>query len=116
MPNITDLKLVTISPPLAQDVEVSATIGNAQVGGWAMFLDGAFLAGGSGSTPVSLGKGAGLIGRVLEVSANITDVQGAHDRLSLRVRVTGHAEPIDIAHDGSPGGRAAYSILVQFGA
>lgn len=115
-PVITDVKLVQFQPTPDQDLEVSATIGNAQLGAWAVFLDGAFIEGGNAPTAVNLGKGHALVGKVAEISATLSDVQGATDRLSLRVRLTGLATPIDIEHDGQPGGRAAYSVLVQFGA
>jgi hypothetical protein len=111
---ITDVMLVECRPDPAADVTATATIGNAQLGAWAMLIDGKFIRGGNQPAAVPLGKGAALAGKVLEVSATITDVQGAHDRLSLRVRVTGLAKPIDLAHDGEPGGRAAYSVLVEF--
>lgn len=113
---VTDVKLVQYSPPKDDPIAVVATIGNAQLGGWAILLDGQFVQGGNTPTPVALGTGGELVGRTLEVSASITDVQGATDRMSLRVEVTGLPEPIDIEHIGPPGGRAAYSILVQFGA
>lgn len=112
---ITDVKLVQYSPPPTDEVAVVATIGNGQLGGWAILLDGQFIQGGNTPARVVLGTGSELVGRTLEVSASITDVQGATDRMSLRVEVTGLPGPIDIEHVGPPGGRAAYSILVQFG-
>lgn len=115
-PDITDFKFVQHTPPPEEDIEVSATIGNGQLGGWAVFLEGAFVRGGNEPVVVALGKGAALGGQILEVKANIIDVQGQTDRLSLRVRITGRDEPIDIEHIGPPGGAAIYRVLVQFGA
>ncbi|HUQ01652.1 MAG TPA: hypothetical protein VM261_04115 [Kofleriaceae bacterium] len=113
---ITDVKLVNYSPAPDAQIEATAIIGNGQLGAWSMFLDQQFLQGGHNGAAVRIGQGAALDGKVLEISAAISDVQGAHDRLSFRVHLTGLAQPIEIEHDAEPGGRAAYSVLVQFGA
>lgn len=114
MATITDTKVITCAPPLDAAVSVRSFIGEGQEGGWALLLDGTFLSGGFEPTPFDLGPGAALRGKILEISAAIKDVQGAHDRLSLRVALSVLAEPIDISHVGQPGDGAAYSVIVVF--
>lgn len=117
IPVKVDVKVVPYDPPDEPTIEVVPTIGNGQLGAWTVLLDGVLMGSGTEPKPVALGKGSTLTGKRLEVSAGISDVHGANNnRLSLRVTLTGRPDPIDIAHDVPDGTRAAYSIIVPFGA
>lgn len=111
------VKVVPYTPPAEPIIEVVPTIGNGQLGAWTVLLDGVLKASGTEPRPVALGKGASLAGKRLEVSAAISDAHGpGNNRLSLRVTLTGRPDPIDLEHEVPDGGRAAYSIIVPFGA
>ncbi len=112
---ISDVKTAIHTVVDAQPVNARAIIGNAQKGSWVMMVNDQRIDGGTGTHWVNLGNGEDLRGRLLEVSAVIQDVRPQTDRLSLAVEVTGPATTtMTIAHNGDPGGAAAYSAIIFF--
>lgn len=111
---ISRIRFEPFAPDPQREITVTPIIGDGQHGAWAVLLDGELVEGGRERTVVTLGRGDQLVGRLLEVCATLTNERPAPHRLSLRVELTGRATPIDIEHDGAPGARAAYCVLVPF--
>jgi hypothetical protein len=102
----------------ASTVTVRAQIGDAQGGGHAIFLDQQLVAQGELDTGVvTLGPGAGLVGRLLTVSSVAVDIQPAHDHVSARTTLTGgfpDPMPVPQVTDAPTNGAVSFLTLVTF--
>ena len=99
-------------------IAVSASIGDAQMGGWAMGFDPQTAKKGSDATPVSMGTGAEVKGRILQVVVTAVDVNPLTNRLSAVVTVSGGpGGPLTVTQsydDGATGDTALLTTLVEF--
>lgn len=111
---ITDVKVV--SHRVADDsVKARVLIGEGQKGAWAMLIGASHFAGGTAAKWVTLGKGAALRGKHLEVSAIVMDVRKETDRLTVTVEISGpQTTRTVVSAVGKPGDNAAYSIIIRF--
>ena len=98
------------------EIKVSNTVGAGQPGGWAMSLDGKFIAQSDGEGSVSIGKGEDLLYLELRIEFVIQDRRWEHDRLIATTVVSGAEDKLEIVHEqkGDPGDSATYTTLVQF--
>lgn len=102
----------------ASKVTVRVTIGDAQVGGWAIGFDPKDVMKGSEPDPVDVGTGQEVKGRILQVVATVVDVRPETNRLSAVVTVSGgprgDVKVPQSFDDGSDGDSALLTTLVSF--
>jgi hypothetical protein len=99
-------------------ITVSVLIGDAQMGGWAMGFDPDGAKKGSDSTPVAIGTGVEVKGRILQVVVTAVDVNPLTNRLSAVVTVSGGpGGPLTVTQSydgGATGDTALLTTLVDF--
>ena len=102
----------------SSEVTVAIAIGDAQTGGWAFGFGPDGVTKGSGDAPTSVGKGADLVGKMLQVVATVVDVRPETNRLSAVVTLAGGpggAKNVTSSFDGgSAGDSALLTTLVMF--
>lgn len=109
----TKVKSCEVKPDAS--VTAKVTIGQGQVGGWAIKLGSKLKQKGAEPAEVVLGIGDKLDGTYVRVDGVMMDVRPETDRLSLKTRVFADGEPVlTVTHrtDGGAGDSAHYTTLI----
>jgi len=100
------------------DVTVRVSIGDGQLGGWAIGFGTDDIKKGSDPDRVSIGAGKDIKGRILQVVATVVDVRPETNRLSATVTVSGGPDgDVRVPHsfdEGENGDTAILTTLVGF--
>jgi|TARA_B100002003_G_C14075663_1_gene517473 hypothetical protein len=100
-----------------QDVLLSVTTGNSQIGGTAVLLDGSLKSSGENIINLNLGQGAGLRDSFLRVKTTVTDYNNQTNNLVVKHELDGGPNPhsevrtLTVENQGDAG---IFTFIVQF--
>jgi hypothetical protein len=113
MPEVIEGQEVKRSYTVDDDiVTLTITIGEAQIGSSAVFLDEGLIAKGDVGT-VTIGHGALLRGRTLSIRSIVSDINASTDRTSVTYELAGGTSPLSVTLTALSGGNN--TVVVYFG-